>query len=94
MNEWEFYFRPGNVDNYGLNFTLRHPLSLWKAQNDIFENLVLRPKCIGPKYFRAKVGIISNYYWDRSIPRAEMCLEPKYAWSQSDCGAKLGVSSM
>ena len=30
--------RPGNVDNYGFNFTLRHPLNLWKAQNDTFED--------------------------------------------------------
>jgi hypothetical protein len=31
---FQFIARPGIVDNYGFNFTLRHPLSLWKAQND------------------------------------------------------------
>ena len=91
---FQFVDRPGNVDNYGFNFTLRHPLSLWKAQNEIFENSVLRPKCIRPKcivpkYFRAEVGIMAKYYWGQSIPWAEMCLGPKYAWSQSECGAKV-----
>ena len=52
---FQFVARPGNVDKYGFNFTLRHPLNLWKAQNDNFENLVLEPKCIGPKLFRAEV---------------------------------------
>ena len=27
---FQFVARPGNVDNYGFNFTLRHPLNLWK----------------------------------------------------------------
>ena len=40
------------IDNYGFNFTLKHPLSLWKVQNDTFENLVL-----GPKLFWAKVSV-------------------------------------
>ena len=53
------------INNYGFDFTLKHPLSLWKVQNDTFENLVLRPKCIGlklfgPKYFRAEIGIWIN----------------------------------
>ena len=52
---FQFVARPGNVDNYGFNFTLRHPLNLWKAQNDTLENLVLGLMCIGPKYFRAEV---------------------------------------
>ena len=52
---FQFFARPGNVDNYGFNFTLRHPLNLWKAQNDTFENLVLGLQCIGPKYFRTEV---------------------------------------
>ena len=43
---FQFVARPGNVDNYGFNFT-------WKVQNDNFENLVLGPKCIGPKLFQA-----------------------------------------
>ena len=93
MNEWEFYFRPGNVDIYGLNFTLRHPQNLWKAQNDIFETLVLKPKCIwpkciGPKYFWAKVFLGqgrhhvkvllgSKYSLDRNVLRAKVCLESK-----------------
>ena len=51
----QFLVRTGNVGNYGFNFTLRHPLNLWKAQNDTLENLVLGLMCIGPKYFRAEV---------------------------------------
>ena len=74
---FQFVARPGNVDNYGFNFTLRHPLNLWKAQIDTFENLVLKPKSIGPKLYRAEV--VSG----RSISWAEMCLGPKYAWGQS-----------
>jgi hypothetical protein len=31
---FQFLVRPVNVGNYGFNFTLRHPLSLWKAKND------------------------------------------------------------
>ena len=31
---FQFLVRPGNVGNYGFIFTLRHPLSLWKAKND------------------------------------------------------------
>ena len=31
---FQFVARPGNVDNYGFNFTLGHPLSLWKVKND------------------------------------------------------------
>ena len=80
MFAWQIFqlsARSGNVDNNSFNFTLSHPLSLWKLQNDIFENLVL-----WPKYFRAEVGI-----------GPEMCRGPKYAWGQSECGAKLGVSS-
>ena len=38
---FQFVARPGNVDNYGINFTLRHPLNQWKARGDTFENLVL-----------------------------------------------------
>ena len=48
---FQFVARPCNVDNYGFDFTLRHPLNLWKAQNDTVENLVLGPKCIGSKLF-------------------------------------------
>ena len=70
---FQFFARPGNVDNYGFNFTLRHPLSLWMAQNDendTFENLVLGPKCIGPKLFQAKI------FLGRSIIGAE------YVWAK------------
>ena len=35
---FQFVARPGNVDDYGFNITLRHPLNLWKAQNDTFED--------------------------------------------------------
>ena len=31
---FQLLVRPGNVGNYGFIFTLRHPLSLWKAKND------------------------------------------------------------
>ena len=50
---FQFVARPGNVDNYGFNFTLRHPLNLWKVQSDNFENLVLGLKCIGSKLYWA-----------------------------------------
>ena len=40
------------INNYGFDFTLKHSLNLWKVQNDIFENLVLRPK-----FFWAKVSV-------------------------------------
>ena len=77
---FQFVARPGNVDNYAFNFTLRHPLNLWKDKNDIFENLVLGPKCIGPKLFRAEVLI-----------GAEVFLGPKCALGQSMLGAKVGL---
>ena len=57
---FQFVARPGNVDNYGFNFTLRYPLNLWNAQNDTFENLVLVPKCNGSKFFRAKVFLCQS----------------------------------
>ena len=88
---FQFLARPGNVDNYGFNFTLMRLLNLWKVQKDTFEKLVLG-LCIGPKLFRAKVGIRQKYYLGRSIPWAKMCLGLKYDWDQSECGAKLGVS--
>ena len=28
---FQFFARPGNVDNYGFNFNWRHPLSLYNA---------------------------------------------------------------
>ena len=77
---FQFVARPDNVDNYGFNFTMRHPLNLWKAQNDTSEYLVLRPKCIGPKLFKAEVGIGSKYYWGRSVPWAKMCLGLIFQW--------------
>ena len=94
---FQFVARPGYVDNYGFNFTLWHPLNLWKAQNDTFENLVLGPKCIRPKLFWAEV------FSGRSINGAEVFPGPKCASGrsmlgaklsvgQSDLGAKLGVS--
>ena len=51
MEIFQFVARPDNVDNYGFNFIL----NLWKAQNDTFVKLVLGPKYIGPKLFRAEV---------------------------------------
>ena len=69
---------PGNVDDYGFNFTLMHPLNLWKVQNGTFEKLVLGPKCIGPKYIWAKVGFGPKYSLGRNVP-----------WGQSECGAKV-----
>ena len=63
---FQFFARPGNVNNYGFNFTLRHPLSLWKAQNDIFENLVLWLKCIGPKLFQAEMCLGPKYAWGQT----------------------------
>ena len=79
---FQFVARPGNVDNYGFNFTLRHPLGrckmtilkIWFSGQS-----VLGRSCFGPKYIRDKVGIGPKYYLGRSIPRAEMCLGPKYA---------------
>ena len=35
---FQFVARSGNVDDYGFNITLRHPLNLWKAQHDTFED--------------------------------------------------------
>ena len=93
---FQFVARPGNVDNYGFNF-LRHPLSLfkekiikmtlWSSGRSAFGQ-----SCFWLKYIRPKVGIGLKYYCGRSIPRAKMCLGPKYAWGQSGLGAKLGVS--
>ncbi len=40
---FQFFARPGNVDNHGINFILRHPLNKWKVQSETFENLVLGP---------------------------------------------------
>ena len=75
---FQFIARPCNVDTYGFDFTLRHPLNLKKAQNDAVENLVLKPKCIGPKlYFRAEVSIRLNYSSDRNVPWAKVSLGPK-----------------
>ena len=75
---FQFIARPGNVDDYGFNFTLMHPLNLWKVQNGTFEKLVLGPKCIGPKYIWAKVGFGPKYSLGRNVP-----------WGQSECGAKV-----
>ena len=100
---FHFVARPGNVDNCGFNFTLRHPLNLWKAQNDTFENLVLGPKCIGRKLFRAEVfpglsrhrsklllGLKYSSGWN--VPRPKYAWGPKWVWGKSGLGAKLGVS--
>ena len=65
MLAFEFVARPGNVDIYGFNFTLRDTLNILKAQNDTFENLVLGSKCIGPKLYRAEILL------DRSISRSK-----------------------
>ena len=76
---FQFVARPSNVDDYGFNFTLRHPLNLWKSQNDTFENLVLGPKCNGPKLFRALV------YPSRSRLGAKVIVGPKVSWGQTRC---------
>ena len=79
---FQFVARACNVDNYGFDFTLRHPLNLWKAQNDAVENLDPGPKCIGPKLFRVLV------FPGQSKHQAEMCLGSQYPWGQSEFGAK------
>ena len=43
-------------------------------KNDTFGNLVLGPKCIGPKYFRAEVGIRLKYSLGRNVPQAKVCI--------------------
>ena len=75
---FQFVARPGNVHNYGFNFTLRYPLNLWKAQNDIFEILVLVPKCNGSKVFRAKV-FRGQSISGQSRHRAKLFLGLKYS---------------
>ena len=89
---FQFVARPGNVDNYGFNFTLRHPLGRCKMTILKIWSLgqsVLRRSCFRPKYIGAKVGIRPKHYLGWSIPQAEMCLGPKYAWGQIECGAKV-----
>ena len=57
-------------------------------QNDTFENLVLGPKCIGPKLYWAKVVLGRSrhpaevllglkYSSGQNVPRTEVCLGPK-----------------
>ena len=96
---FQFLVRPGNVGNYGFNFTLRHPLSLWKMKNDTFVSLVPGQKCsgpksIGPKYFRAEVFSGLKYSPGRSIFWAEVVSGPKLFQTevfpgQSECRAKV-----
>ena len=79
-------------------FSIKAHFLIWSYEacnnNDklVIENLVLGAKCIGPKYFRAEVGIGPKYYWGQSIPHVEMCLGLKYAWGQSGLGAKVAES--
>ena len=82
---FQFFARPGNVGNYGFNFSLVHPISLWKVKNDEkwhFESLVPGPKFSGPKYslsrnyFQAEV-----YKWAEVFP-GRSCFGPKYFWAK------------
>ena len=88
---FQFVARPGNVGNYGFNFTLRHPQSLWKAKND--------EKWHFWKFgFRAEV-CWAEVYWaevfpGRSMHRAEVFTGPKYSRAEvfpgrSECRAKV-----
>ena len=79
---FQFIARPGIVDNYGFNFTLRHPLSLWKAKNDekwhfwkfgpraeVYRAEVYRVEVVsGPKLFRAKVFPGRSISWPKYSP--------------------------
>ena len=85
---FQFFARPSNVDNYGFNFTLRHPLNLWKAQNDTFENLVLGLKCIGPKYFRTEVLLGPKCASGLSMLGAKVSVGLKLSWGQAGCEPK------
>ena len=53
------------------------------SQNDTFENLVLGRSCFGPKYIWAKVLFGPKNSSGRNVPQL------KYAWGQSECGAKV-----
>ena len=86
---FQFVARPGNVDNYGFNFTLRHPLNLWNSQNDTFENLVLWLKCIGPKYFQAEVLLGPKCASSLSMLGAKVSAGPKWSWGQTWCVPKI-----
>ena len=77
---FQFVARPGNVDNYGFNFTLRHPLNLWKAQNDTFENLVL-----GTKLFRAEVFLWLKCASGLCMLGVKVSVGPKWSWGQTGC---------
>ena len=86
---FQFVARPGIVDNYGFNFTLRYPLNLWKAQNDTFENLFLGLKCIGPKYFLAEVLLRPKCASGLSTLGAKVSVGPKWSWGQTVCEPKI-----
>ena len=80
---FQFVARCGKVDNYGFNFSLRHSLSLWKAQ----------------KYFRAKVYTGPKYspgqsiFWAKVVS-GQSISRPKWVSDQSGLWAKLGVSHL
>ena len=66
-------------------------------KNYTFENLVLGPKCIGPKffwakYFRVEVLMEPKYSLGQNEPWAEVCLGPKWSWCQTVYEPDLGYS--
>ena len=76
---------------YKTTFSIKAHFLIWsyEACNNkdklVIENLVLGPKCIGPKLYRAEV------FPGQSIIRAEVFLGPKCALGQSMLGAKVSV---
>ena len=81
---------------YKTTFSINAYFLIWSYEacnNDklVIENLVLGPKVYWAEEFPgqsrqwAKAGIGQKYY----IIRAKVFLGPKYAWDQSECGAKV-----
>ena len=68
---FQFVDRPGNVDNYGFNFTLRHALTLWKMTR--LKIWFSDQSVNGWKLFRAKV------FLGQSRHQPEVLLGLKYS---------------
>ena len=86
--------RPGNVGNYGVNFTMRHPLSLWKAKNDEKMTLlkVWSPgrSVVGRSLLGRSISGL-KYAPSQSILWAEVFPGPKYSLGRSNHRAEVSV---
>ena len=88
---FQFVARSGYVDNYGFNFTLRHPLNLWKPQNDTFEDFGSWPEVYWVEAVSGRSISGTKQASGRSIIGAEVFFRLKCASGRSILGAKVSV---